>query len=320
MKIPLVALLIALSTSAALNAEDIKTTTGREYKNASVSRAEPDGLVISFSAGIVKIPFTELPAELREKYHYDSQAAAAAYQKEEDIKTTTGQEYKNVTVRRVEPDGLAIAFSAGIVKIPFTELSPDLREKYHYDPEAAAAYQKEAEEAAQKWAQSVAEARESARQVNQSAASAATASPTPQPTVARGSDEEHPLSTVEPADNLNTIPIYTPQRFQASKLNLMGRIVRVTFTVRSDDPQESSDGESYTGWLGDGSGNDVTVRFPATRLGWFRNIASDYYRTRGLVPVTVYGRVIKDRYRNVVFDLIGTDIVTDGYGRHINWR
>jgi uncharacterized protein YeaO (DUF488 family) len=55
----------------------------------------------------------------------------------DDFKTTDGKEYKNVTVSRVEPDGIVIKFSGGIVKIPFTELSRELQEKYHYDPGAA---------------------------------------------------------------------------------------------------------------------------------------------------------------------------------------
>src|SRR6266571_1550058 len=79
----------------------VKMVTDHVYKNATISRAEPDGLVIVFPGGIVKIPFTELSPELREKYHYEAPAAAAASQKEEDIKTTTGQAYKHVTVRQV---------------------------------------------------------------------------------------------------------------------------------------------------------------------------------------------------------------------------
>jgi len=39
------AILAALSASIAL-AEDFKTITGKEYKNASVSRVEPDGIVL----------------------------------------------------------------------------------------------------------------------------------------------------------------------------------------------------------------------------------------------------------------------------------
>src|SRR5438876_8647980 len=55
----------------------------------------------------------------------------------DDFKTINGQEYKNVTVSRVEPDGIVITFSGGIVKIPFTELSPEIQKKYGYDPKAA---------------------------------------------------------------------------------------------------------------------------------------------------------------------------------------
>jgi len=55
----------------------------------------------------------------------------------DDFKTINGKEYKNVTVSRVEPDGVVIKFSGGIVKLPFTELSKELQEKYHYDPGAA---------------------------------------------------------------------------------------------------------------------------------------------------------------------------------------
>src|SRR5438874_1825215 len=57
-------------------ADDFKTLNGKEYENATVSRVEPDGIVIKFSGGIVKIPFTALSRELQEKYHYDPAAAA----------------------------------------------------------------------------------------------------------------------------------------------------------------------------------------------------------------------------------------------------
>jgi hypothetical protein len=59
----------------------------------------------------------------------------------DDFKTIDGKEYKNVKVRRVEPDGIVITFSGGIVKIPFTELSPEIQKKYGYDTKAAADFQ-----------------------------------------------------------------------------------------------------------------------------------------------------------------------------------
>src|SRR5438046_4361877 len=75
----------------------------------------------------------------------------------DDFKTLNGKEYKNATVSRVEPDGIVIKFSGGIVKIPFTELSQDLQEKYHYDPTAAASYAAADAAARQRFAQEQAE-------------------------------------------------------------------------------------------------------------------------------------------------------------------
>jgi hypothetical protein len=65
------AILAALSTSLAL-AEDFKTIDGKEYKNAKVSRVEPDGLVLITKSGISKVYFTELPKEVQERFHYDA--------------------------------------------------------------------------------------------------------------------------------------------------------------------------------------------------------------------------------------------------------
>jgi hypothetical protein len=68
------AVLAMLSASMAL-ADDFKTINDKEYKNATVSRVEPDGITVKFSGGVVKIPFTELPKELQEKYHYNPEAS-----------------------------------------------------------------------------------------------------------------------------------------------------------------------------------------------------------------------------------------------------
>jgi len=49
--IPKVFILVIFFASTGL-ADDFKTINGREYKNAKVSRVEPDGIVITFSGGI----------------------------------------------------------------------------------------------------------------------------------------------------------------------------------------------------------------------------------------------------------------------------
>jgi hypothetical protein len=51
-----------------------------------------------------------------------------------NITTTSGMVYSNVVVQRVEPDGLIIKRSSGIMKIPFADLSPEIKETYGYDP------------------------------------------------------------------------------------------------------------------------------------------------------------------------------------------
>jgi hypothetical protein len=62
-----VAILAVLFASIAL-AEDFKTVTGKEYKNASVSRVEADGIVLRTKSGIMKLYFSELPKEVQERF------------------------------------------------------------------------------------------------------------------------------------------------------------------------------------------------------------------------------------------------------------
>ncbi len=68
------AVVAALSASLAL-ADDFKTVAGKEYKNATVSRVEADGIVVKFHGGIAKIFFVELPPEIQKQYGYDPKAA-----------------------------------------------------------------------------------------------------------------------------------------------------------------------------------------------------------------------------------------------------
>src|SRR6476660_4748620 len=67
--------ILTLSASLVL-AEDFKTVNGKEYKNATVSRVEPDGIVLKTKSGITKVYFTELPKEVQERFHYNPANAA----------------------------------------------------------------------------------------------------------------------------------------------------------------------------------------------------------------------------------------------------
>jgi hypothetical protein len=57
-------------------AGNFKTLYGKEYKDATVSRVEPDGVVLRTKSGISKVYFVELPKEVQERFHYDAANAA----------------------------------------------------------------------------------------------------------------------------------------------------------------------------------------------------------------------------------------------------
>jgi hypothetical protein len=59
-----------LSASIAL-ADDFKTINGKEYKDVTVSRVEPDGIVVKTESGISKVYFTELPEDVLERFGCD---------------------------------------------------------------------------------------------------------------------------------------------------------------------------------------------------------------------------------------------------------
>ena len=62
-----IAFVVTLSTSVALG-EDFKTVTGKEYKDATVTRVEADGIVLRTKTGISKVYFAELPKDVQEKF------------------------------------------------------------------------------------------------------------------------------------------------------------------------------------------------------------------------------------------------------------
>ena len=50
----------------------------------------------------------------------------------DDFKTIAGKEYKNVTVSRVEADGIVIKGKSGISKVYFVELPKDVQDRFHH--------------------------------------------------------------------------------------------------------------------------------------------------------------------------------------------
>src|SRR4029079_859128 len=66
-----------LCLALAAFAEEFKTVNGKEYKEAAVTRVDPDGVVVKTKSGIAKVYVTELPKEVQERFHYDSEKAAS---------------------------------------------------------------------------------------------------------------------------------------------------------------------------------------------------------------------------------------------------
>jgi hypothetical protein len=66
-----VAILAVLFASLA-HAEDFKTINGKEYKDATVTSVEADGIVLRTKSGITKVYFVELPKDVQERFHYGS--------------------------------------------------------------------------------------------------------------------------------------------------------------------------------------------------------------------------------------------------------
>ena len=68
-------LLLSLGSA---RSDDFKTTDRKEYKNATVTQVEADGIVVKTKGGISKVYFAELPEDVQQRFHYDPQKAAAA--------------------------------------------------------------------------------------------------------------------------------------------------------------------------------------------------------------------------------------------------
>ncbi|MGH7984520.1 MAG: hypothetical protein ACREFF_15455 [Candidatus Udaeobacter sp.] len=81
----IIAILATAAASLAL-ADDFKTINGKEYKDATVSRVEPDGILLKTKSGISKLYFVELPKDVQERFGYDPQRATV-YSAEQNAAT-----------------------------------------------------------------------------------------------------------------------------------------------------------------------------------------------------------------------------------------
>jgi hypothetical protein len=91
--------ILLLSFAAAALSEDFKTVNGKEYRDATVTRVDPDGVVVKTKSGITKVYFIELPKEVQEEFHYDS-GKAASYSAEQAANYTAYQKQQDETQRQ----------------------------------------------------------------------------------------------------------------------------------------------------------------------------------------------------------------------------
>lgn len=72
--VPLMLALLAANTAFA---SDITTRDGTTYKHAEVTGVDADGLSITHSTGVAKVPFDNLPDAIQKQYNYDPAKVAA---------------------------------------------------------------------------------------------------------------------------------------------------------------------------------------------------------------------------------------------------
>ena len=91
--------ILLLSFAAVALSEDFKTVNGKEYKDATITRVEPDGIVVKTNSGVTKIYFIELPKDVQEHFHYDS-GKAASYSAEQTANYTAYQKQQEESRRQ----------------------------------------------------------------------------------------------------------------------------------------------------------------------------------------------------------------------------
>ena len=247
-------LLIVCFGSVAL-ADGFKTIDGKEYKNVTVSRVEPDGIVLSSKSGISKVYFTELPKEVQERFHYDAAKAA-------EFTSDQNEKIKALQLQRAE--------------------------------EA----QKRAEERERYWSEHGATSPQS---------SSLTSVPNQQADHSGGAVRNQPASSTTLSGvrvGPGSVPMLTLQRFESDQFSMVGKVIGVQFNFR-DTYTHRIDANWFSGDIRRYDPLTTTHRqferakvlVPANALSWFQAIPSDFSGARETV---VYVQVEEDRQGGTV--------------------
>jgi hypothetical protein len=103
-------LIVCAVTSIAL-ADDFKTIDGKEYKGATVSRVEADGIVVKTKSAISKLYFVELPKEVQQRFNYNPQQAAAFASAQATTVQRTNQQIEEANKQREKEKQVALESS-----------------------------------------------------------------------------------------------------------------------------------------------------------------------------------------------------------------
>jgi hypothetical protein len=117
-------ILVTLSTWVAL-AEDFKTVNGKEYKDATVSHVEPDGIVLKTKSGISKVYFAELPKDVQERFVPSTPKISASQQVMIMLKSWTAS---------VANPTSFVLFAIGVVSLIAAGLFAIVRSRFQRQP------------------------------------------------------------------------------------------------------------------------------------------------------------------------------------------
>jgi hypothetical protein len=116
---------------------------------------------------------------------------------------------------------------------------------------------------------------------------------------------------------------YQVRDFQAKQYDLVGQLVALSFDLRNERIQPTSDEKYYTVRVYQKPHiASAVVRVPKERLPWLSSIPLfTVSNNRDDTPrlTTVYGRVTRGPHGDIFLDVLGQSIVTDAHGTRIVW-
>lgn len=87
---------------------------GKTYTAAEVTKVEPDGLVITHSSGIARIPYEKLPEDLQKTFRFDPAQAQAYRSKKSELEKATRQVAQIPEDKKPEPAANDLSQPAGV--------------------------------------------------------------------------------------------------------------------------------------------------------------------------------------------------------------